>query len=250
MKILIAGKSGTGKDYLANLLVGKGLKLCKSYATRPPRYEGEDTHVFISQKEAEKFSDEEKFAKTVINGYAYFTTGEQAYENDIFTMDPKGIMDITSAMPEESFLLVYVYADEETRRNMAISRSDNPEKEGVIFDSRAEHEKELFGEFEENLFQERPVADNVKSFIVYNDYKDNTLEHATDIIIGNLNLREHIYQAIDWACDNGVLESDGKNVVVVHNDNSTHYVPRHIFAEYIVSDSEGFYRLFIQYLQR
>ncbi len=35
MKYLIAGRTGSGKDYLARLLEQRGLRVLKSYATRP-----------------------------------------------------------------------------------------------------------------------------------------------------------------------------------------------------------------------
>jgi hypothetical protein len=70
--ILIIGRSGSGKDFLARELAKNGLSQVKSYTTRPPRYEGEDTHIFISAEEASR--TEGKIATTVINGYEYFAT--------------------------------------------------------------------------------------------------------------------------------------------------------------------------------
>ena len=49
---LLVGKSGSGKDTIADLLLRLfGIKKVKSVATRNPRYEGEDTYYFVSDEE-------------------------------------------------------------------------------------------------------------------------------------------------------------------------------------------------------
>ena len=54
-KILLVGKSGSGKNTVQDYLVKKyGLKPLLSYTTRAKRYPEEDTHTFITeQKERE-----------------------------------------------------------------------------------------------------------------------------------------------------------------------------------------------------
>ena len=250
MKILIAGKSGTGKDYLAGLMMKNGLKLCKSYATRPPRYEGEDTHVFISKEEADAIPEKEKFAKTVINGFDYFTTGEQAYANDMFTMDPQGIRDITSAMPEEIFFLVYMYADEKERKNRAVARSMDPEKEGAVFDSRAAHEKELFDPFENQLRNGEEIASNLVYTMVFNNYEEETLDNAARTVMAQLRLQRTVDRIVDWACENDVLEEKDGCVGVVCKDMRKEYLPKHIFANMVISEPEGFRDLVCQYFMK
>ena len=49
---LVMGESGSGKDTITKELSNKyGLKVLKSYTTRPKRYDDEDTHIFISEEE-------------------------------------------------------------------------------------------------------------------------------------------------------------------------------------------------------
>ena len=48
-RILLVGKSGSGKNTVQDYLVNKyGLKPLVSYTTRAKRYPEEDTHIFIS----------------------------------------------------------------------------------------------------------------------------------------------------------------------------------------------------------
>ena len=52
MKVLICGRTGTGKDTLQSILVNNyGWKCVKSYSTRAKRFEGEDSHIFISKED-------------------------------------------------------------------------------------------------------------------------------------------------------------------------------------------------------
>lgn len=49
---LIVGPSGSGKTTIANELKATyGYKAVESYTTRPPRYEGERGHIFVSDEE-------------------------------------------------------------------------------------------------------------------------------------------------------------------------------------------------------
>ena len=49
---LVVGLLGAGKDSLINAVQKTiPMKLLKSYTTRPPRYNGEDTHTFINKEE-------------------------------------------------------------------------------------------------------------------------------------------------------------------------------------------------------
>ena len=55
---LIVGCSGSGKTTITEQLEMKyGLKSIQSYTTRPPRYDGEIGHTFISTEEFDKLVD-------------------------------------------------------------------------------------------------------------------------------------------------------------------------------------------------
>jgi len=146
MKILIAGRSGTGKDHLGRLLKEQGLSGVKSYTTRPRRSEDEDTHIFITPEEAAACRD--KAAVTSINGYEYFATEQQVEKADYYIIDPKGIRDVTKAMPDTCFMVIYLEADPEERMQRAVARAENPEEEKGIYLERAKAEDEQFSQFE------------------------------------------------------------------------------------------------------
>lgn len=87
---LIVGKSGSGKDTVIN-------KICEfynytkvvSYTTRPKRYEGEDTHIFVTDKDYNMAQD--IVAYTRFNNYRYWATQKQCDSSDFYIIDPAGI---------------------------------------------------------------------------------------------------------------------------------------------------------------
>jgi guanylate kinase len=87
---LIVGPSGSGKTTVVNRLQKElGLKVIESYTTRPPRYDGEKGHVFVSDKEFDKLENLVGFTK--YDGFRYAATAEQVEENDIYVIDPAGV---------------------------------------------------------------------------------------------------------------------------------------------------------------
>lgn len=86
---LFVGKSASGKTSIANMLEVDGYTQIQSYTTRPPRYENEIGHVFISEEEYEKL--ENIMAYTYYNNYHYCTTLEQVQNADLYVVDVPGV---------------------------------------------------------------------------------------------------------------------------------------------------------------
>ena len=177
MKYLIVGRSGVGKDYIANMLKDLyGMIILKSYTTRPKRVKDENTHIFINKEDSNKYTD--KVAKTVINGYEYFSTKQQVQNSDIYIIDPNGLYELLSNMPDEDFCIMYIYTNnKDLHTKMAINRSDNSKKELEIFNRRYNSENKQFSEFEEKLSNNKNFSNNVKSIIqINNTYDSNNLK--------------------------------------------------------------------------
>ena len=88
--LLLVGESGVGKTTVANKLQSDyGLKQLYSYTTRPPRYEGETGHVFVSDEEFDKLTDIVGY--TEFDGHRYCATADQVDSSDIYVIDPAGV---------------------------------------------------------------------------------------------------------------------------------------------------------------
>ena len=88
--ILFVGRSASGKTTIANMLEeNHDFKQVQSYTTRPPRFEGEPGHIFVSKEDFPK--EEDIVAYTMYNGYEYCATLEQVQEADIYVVDVDGV---------------------------------------------------------------------------------------------------------------------------------------------------------------
>lgn len=144
---LVIGRSGSGKDTLVNYMCQKyGLKKLKSYTTRPPRQNEEDTHIFISPEEVQKYQDD-IIAYTKIGEFEYFATKSQLKDINFYIIDPKGVQDlenIPNLKEEFSFIKLLIYLPEKERKKRIALRGDSEE----AFLKRQEGEKQQFDNFE------------------------------------------------------------------------------------------------------
>lgn len=146
---LVVGETSSGKDTFVNKICEEcGYSKLISYATRPRR-EGEgDTHIFISEEEANLFTDK-MIAYTRIGEYQYFSTVPQLYKSDFYIIDPNGVdymMFVTKykKIDDVRFVTIYINTPAELRKTRALeTRKDNIE----VYFNRAIDEQEQFTNF-------------------------------------------------------------------------------------------------------
>jgi len=204
-KILIVGRTGSGKDYLANRLCDRGFTQVKSYTTRPKRTENEDTHIFITKDDAKKYKD--RVAETVIDDVEYFATREQLKNNDIYVIDPNGLYTLLNKVTKEKFVIIYVSALTQLRIDKAIERV----KKVLTYDEaiykitlRDKAENAQFKQFEYYMSKHTFIKDNglltgyldltkfkdYKFYIYPNNYHKDYCEHWIDSFLIDLGLSE------------------------------------------------------------
>ena len=97
--ILIVGKSGSGKDYAVNVAISclkqyfedtREVRKIKSRTSRMPRYQGEDTHIFVSKTDA-LIEKDKSLAFTEFDGNYYYATVEDANNAMFYIIDKAGI---------------------------------------------------------------------------------------------------------------------------------------------------------------
>lgn len=157
MKLLIVGRTATGKDTLRESLEKfTNMTFVKSYATRPRRYPDEDTHIFITKEQAnEIMKTDTVIARTTIADNDYFATKSQVENADGYIIDPIGIYELIDKMPTTDFLILYLmpnkdYKDIYIERELAKNVKTKAEiiKE---LDKRMTSEDKIFTEFDKNI---------------------------------------------------------------------------------------------------
>lgn len=157
MKLLIVGRTATGKDTLRESLEKfANMTFVKSYATRDKRYPEEDTHIFVTKEQANKIMKTDTvIARTTIADNDYFATKSQVENADGYIIDPIGIYELIDKIPTTDFLILYLmpnkdYKDIYIERELAKNVKTKAEiiKE---LDKRTTSEDKIFTEFDKNI---------------------------------------------------------------------------------------------------
>ena len=249
MKFLVVGRTGTGKSTLCKCLEKKGLKVLKTYTTRPKRSERDNDHSFLTEREAVEFREERKLLRTVINGYEYFTTYSSVQNADVLCIDPDGVKEITDAFPNISFYIIYMKADEAERKNRAIQRADDPAKEILVFETRNWSENPMFTEFEKQMQQAHTPIVGVICY--HNNFQYNKLDNFANSLRNLFQAHANILSIIRGCIMTGILEEkDGKIAVwkKISEGDKKELISKDIFADILMSDKEGFARTVLAWI--
>lgn len=214
MKLLIVGRTASGKDTVAkNLIENFNLKKVVSYTDRPRREdEPDDSHIFVSTEEIQKLIPD-MIAKTEINGYTYGATRQQVEESDIYVIDPDGLFEIVKTMPNTAFHVISVEADDNKRKQHYLEReSNNPDAEKNWDDRNASEDLQfinfelLMTEVSAKAEEGKDLSDVLPNNVVSvsglkNDYSEGFNEPETvapfaQEIILNDNLKNVFYKLI------------------------------------------------------
>lgn len=169
-KILLVGKSGSGKNTVQDYLVNKyGLKPLVSYTTRTKRYPEENTHTFISMQEFANFKQGDFIAYTFYNGNHYFATKEQFDESDVYIIDTKGIEYIRGLNIVTPYIVVYLDVPVDVRAERMAIRNDNSDMiaERIKYDKTAFDGIEDLCDFSIRNLDSEKTADSIAELAGY-----------------------------------------------------------------------------------
>lgn len=142
---LLVGKSGSGKDTMADLLLKLfGLKKVKSVATRNPRYEGEDTYYFVSDEE---YDAANLCQHVIFSGCRYGAAVEEVDSSSLFAICPNGMPELLENYKNRPIVAIYLDTTDETRRERMTKRGDAP----ASIETRIKHDAESFGTIPEGV---------------------------------------------------------------------------------------------------
>lgn len=157
MKLLIVGRTATGKDTLRESLEKfTNMTFVKSYTTRPKRYPDEDTHIFLTKDEASEIMKKDTvIARTTIADNDYFATKSQVENADGYIIDPIGIYELIDKMSATDFLILYLMPNKDYK-NVYLERElakNEKTKAEIIkeFDKRTQSEDKIFTKFDKNI---------------------------------------------------------------------------------------------------
>lgn len=127
--ICIVGRTSSGKDYIAKRLSTIfDIPQVVSHTTRPKRDNETDgiEHYFDSKEKFQNVLDNQKvIAYTKIGDYEYCATVDDIKQDSIYIIDYDGLMKLKQRYHQYfNLVVVYVYCDEDIRKERASGRSD------------------------------------------------------------------------------------------------------------------------------
>lgn len=129
--ILVVGKTGSGKSSLIKKLCEKtGLKELCSYTTRSKRSELDNDHIFVT---VEQYLQAKENGEVAIDGEIagnyYYSTIEQLYNADLYTINPEALNRLLNLnLPNIRFVVVYISCPDKVREERAMRRGDDKHK--------------------------------------------------------------------------------------------------------------------------
>lgn len=127
--LALVGASGSGKSTVAEKLHEKyGLVSIQSYTTRPRRYAGELGHTFITNEEFNNIPPDDMVAYTEFDGNRYCATKQQLKDNDIYIIDPTGILNLNRSAVPKKIKIIYLTANEDECLRRMIARGNSSEE--------------------------------------------------------------------------------------------------------------------------
>ena len=169
-KLLVIGKSASGKDVIVGELRKRGLSVLLSYTTRPKRADDdkEPKHIYVEEMTV---PIEDTIAYAELYGYKYWATKKQFEESDIYIIDPVWAQVLAADYKECKVIIVAICADDEVIKERLISRGDNKE----LLEKKYNEDKELHKDDE-----------SIADIVIYNN---GTLDSAVESLLRVLKIK-------------------------------------------------------------
>lgn len=136
--ICLVGQSGSGKTTIAKELEKAGYNVIQSYTTRPPREPNEWGHIFKDKLDCTIYPIKKMIAFTSFDGAYYWAMPEQ-YQGkgtSIYVIDVAGVKMIREKVKDAEIVVIYIQADEETRKRRMIWRYNTTHNDSILADGK------------------------------------------------------------------------------------------------------------------
>ena len=130
-KIVIIGKSCSGKTEFANILQNKGLRTAITCTTRPIRpIETDGVHYhFVSRDQFTNLMETDELVEwDEFNDWFYGLPKSEFEKSDILVVTPRGLLKIIEKFGRDSITVIYLDTSAELRMKRASLRGDKPDE--------------------------------------------------------------------------------------------------------------------------
>lgn len=162
--LIIVGKSGSGKNYIASCMK---LMYTKGYTTRPPRQNDDSNLLSISKSEAESFINKKLVCgETYYNGNTYFHKIEDVnnIEYDYIILSKEGLKNFINRFNEKMGVAVELNIKYNINRKVEYIYIDCPFYKRIInMRKRGDSFKDIFKRIKNDMFDFKGAKEMVIS---------------------------------------------------------------------------------------
>lgn len=127
-KIVLVGKSSSGKTEFASALKRKGFRVAISHTSRPIRPSevlGTSYHFISREKFIEMLENGEFIEYDEFNNWFYGLNFEEYEKSHILIQTPRGLERLVEKVGRENLVVIYMNASDETRWQRSVDRGDD-----------------------------------------------------------------------------------------------------------------------------
>lgn len=122
--LILVGKSASGKDTLKKIFVDLGFVPENTYTSRLPRFEGENTHNFVSVEYFEKNRNDFAWISVFNNWYYGIKKSQLSGSGKISILPPNAIKTIGKELRKNS-IVIFLDPDDDILLERLANRKDN-----------------------------------------------------------------------------------------------------------------------------
>lgn len=233
MKLILIGKSASGKDTLRHALEQRGLVFAKTYTTRKARdNEPSDTYIYLDDDQMdEKWDDLVAKSEFEFGSKRYGVDPDDLAQADAVILTPSGAREVCHAIGHRmSCVIVYMTADDDTRIQVSAARGASPEE----IKTRDEQDKKTFEDIE-TLFDDEYVAGVIR---LENTYEARDLELMAEAIMRARRQHDRVEHIIDELIEADAIENIDGAVFVTTDDGSSIEVTSDVLASMYLARSD------------
>jgi guanylate kinase len=240
--LCIIGKSGSGKNYIANKL---GLPMIISHTTRQPRVgekDGVDYH-FVGAEDFARMEEQGLFAEFVeYNGNKYgFTKLEllKLEESDCCAIaTPNGCEQLAKLFMDNIVLPVSLEADDLVRKEKLLERHKNESTYDFYL-----HQIEERMEQDKKTFEKASRLKNVQRYEVdYTEQRAKFIVHDLKAVLREFHEREELVVWVDF--DDVLVDTLGGTIEIYNDENGTTLTKEDFKTWNVNSVADGFSEYF------
>lgn len=242
MKLVIIGRTATGKHHLAAKLQEHGFTVATAYTTNPDTPVGVGYPIIQTQQDADLVDDKNKFRLQSPDGTETYMLFDDLKAADVIILHPEDLTNLGGELPDESLQIIHLVCKN------AIEQDNMEQKYPKSYihslKERQIEESPAYSTWEQRLAAKDTFGmAQMITIKLENDYQEKTMDDFIQGLLYNINIRQNMMDILEESIAMGLLSTDNNGRILVQYSQPTPYtkaVSLDIFYDLLVNDPTHF----------